>query len=152
MLLPVYLGLMAESESALAESFRAVASGHAAEADVFHLAGTLAKQCDAHSEALAPIIERYGASEVTEPQRLHATALAETRPGALGLLRDLHDLFLLASFVNLGWTILQQAGQALRDDELLKAVSTCARQTEQQLEWLNTRVKEAAPQTLVVAS
>ncbi len=49
MFLAYYLGLLHQSEVDLAEGFRKVADGHAAEADVYHVCSTLAKQCDAHA-------------------------------------------------------------------------------------------------------
>ncbi|MBI5159923.1 MAG: hypothetical protein HY996_00640 [Micrococcales bacterium] len=152
MLLPVYLGLLHRSEQSLAHSFRQVADGHAAEPDVLHLCRTLAGQCDAHAEALAPIIDRYGEQADDEPDRLHAVALGSVRSGPLGLLRDLQDLYLLASLVDITWTLVKQAGLGLRDEELLGIVADCDAETGVQLSWLRTRMKQAAPQALVVAS
>ncbi|WP_258375595.1 hypothetical protein [Curtobacterium sp. MCSS17_008] len=153
MLLPVYLGLLRRSEQLLAESFRQVAEGHAAEPDVFHLCHTLAVQCDGHAERLDPVIERYGEADTEdEPERLHAEALPTTRSGPVGLLRDLQDVYVLASLVDITWTVVRQAGQGLRDEELLAVVAGCAQETELQLSWLRTRMKQAAPQALVVAS
>jgi len=152
MLLPVYIGLLHRSERSLATSFRQVAEGHGGEPDVFHLCQTLAAQCDAHADALEPIIERYGEQPDDEPERLHADTLRSTRSGPLGLLRDLQDLYLIASLVDITWTLIKQAGQGLRDEELLRIVATCDAQTTGQLSWLRTRMKQAAPQALVVAS
>jgi hypothetical protein len=87
MMLPVYLGLLDRSEEVLAESYRQVADGHGDEPDVFHLCHTLAKQCDEHRRALAPVTERYGEQPDDEPERLHADGLQATRTGPLGLLR-----------------------------------------------------------------
>ncbi|WIB65957.1 MULTISPECIES: hypothetical protein [unclassified Curtobacterium] len=152
MLLPVYIGLLHRSEQSLATSFRQVAEGHGAEPDVFHLCHTLAAQCDAHAEALRPLVERYGEQPDDEPERLHADALSSTREGPLGLLRDLQDLYLIASLVDITWTLVKQAGQGLRDEELLRIVSDCDAETALQLSWLRTRMKQAAPQALVIAS
>lgn len=151
MLLSVYLGLLHRAEQALAESFRQVAEGHGPEPDVFHLCHTLAQQCDAHAEALGPIVERYGEEKADEPDRLHAEALAETRSGPLGLLRDLQDLYVLGTLVQGTWLMVQQAALALRDEELIGLVSRCESQTDTQLAWLRTRMKQAAPQVLIVA-
>lgn len=152
MLLPVYLGLLHGSEQSLAESFRQVAEGHAAEPDVLHLCHTLAAQCDAHVTALRPVVDRYGDAPDDEPDRLHADALSSTRSGPLGLLRDLQDVYVLASLVDITWTMVRQAGQGLRDEELLRVAARCSGETDLQLSWLRTRMKQAAPQALVVAS
>jgi hypothetical protein len=150
MKLPMYLGLLVEAERTLADSFRQVADGHSAEPDVFFLCRTLAGQCDQHREALQPLLGRYGeARSDDEPERLHADGLTETRTGPVGLLRDLQDLYLLASFVDITWTMIEQAGQARRDADLLSVVDTCDQETSIQLKWLRTRMKQAAPQALV---
>jgi hypothetical protein len=152
MKLPVYLGLLHKSEGILAESFRQVAEGHGDEPDVHFLCLTLARQCDEHQKALAPAVDRYGeVTEDDEPERLHAQGLSRTRTGPVGLLRDLQDLYLLASLVDITWTVVKQAGQGLRDSELLAIVATCDGQTGTQLKWLQTRIKQAAPQALIAA-
>jgi hypothetical protein len=149
--LPLYLGLLRRSEEVLAQSFGQVADGHADEPDVYHLCHTLAKQCAAHDQRLRPVIERYGEQGDDEPDRFHADALEETRSGGVGLLRDLQDLYLLASLVDITWTVVKQAGQGLRDEELLEIVASCEAETRVQLSWLTTRIKQAAPQALLVA-
>ena len=152
MKLPVYLGLLHSAEATLGQSFRQVAEGHGTEPDVHFLCRTLAAQCDRHTEALRPVIERYGeAGPDDEPERLHADGLSATRTGAVGLLRDLQDLYLLASFVDITWSMIRQAAQGLRDTELLGVVARCERETGVQVGWLKTRMKQAAPQALIAA-
>lgn len=152
MMLAVYLGLLDSSEKALAASFRQVADGHGDEPDVTHLCQTLAGQCDAHRKALEDAISRYGEHPEDEPERLHADELTSTRSGPIGMLRDLQDLYLLASLVDITWTMIRQAAQGLRDTDLAAVVSECEGQTKTQLAWLSTRMKQAAPQALIMAT
>jgi len=149
--LATYIGLIHTGEQTLAASFRQVAEGHAAEADVFHTCHNLAAQCDEHVEALAPLVERYGEQRATEPERLHAEGLAETRSGGLGLLRDLHDLYLLAHYLDISWTLVGQGAKGARDTEAIDIVASCEGDTKTQVAWLKTRLKQAAPQALLVA-
>jgi hypothetical protein len=150
--LSIYLGMLHRAETTLAASFRTVSDGHGAEPDIFFLCATLAQQCDQHVRLLQPVVDRYGEDgSDAEPERLHAEGLSRTRQGPVGLLRDLQDLYLLASLVDVTWTMVKQAGSALRDAELLEVVSRCEGQTSVQLRWLQTRMKQAAPQALVVA-
>jgi len=151
MMLPVYLGLLQKAEQALASSYRQVAKGHGAEPDVYHLCQTLAKQCDQHEQALAPVIQRYGERPDDEPERLHAQKILETRSGPVGLIRDLQDLYLLANLVDVTWMMVKQAALGLRDGELIRVVSECDSQVKGQLSWLITRMKQAAPQALIIA-
>jgi hypothetical protein len=58
---------------------------------------------------------------------------------------------LLASFVDITWTMVKQAASALRDEELVSVVAQCDTETSTQLKWLQSRMKQAAPQALVVA-
>jgi hypothetical protein len=150
--LSTYVALADRSEQTLAESLRAVAVGHQAEADVFHTCQLLAQWSDGHRARLAPVVERYGEDAgVEEPERLHATGLAEVRSGPVGLLRDLQDLYVLASLVETTWTVIAQGAQGLRDRELLEIARSSQSDTQRQLTWLNTRMKVAAPQALIVA-
>lgn len=151
MMLPVYLGLLQKAEQALASSYRQVAAGHGGEPDVYHLCHTLAKQCDEHEQALTPVIERYGERPDDEPERWHAEELSQTRSGPLGLLRDLQDLYLLANLVDVTWMMVKQAALGLRDEQLIQVVSECEGQVRVQLGWLTTRMKQAAPQALIIA-
>jgi hypothetical protein len=148
----LYLGLLRNAEHTLAASLRQVAEGHGDEPDVYHLCHTLAEQCDDHVSRLNPIVERYGVRPDSEPERFHADALEGTRSGPVGLLRDLQDVFLFASLVDITWTVVKQAAMALRDEELLAVVGSCEHETQVQLSWLKTRMKQAAPQALLVAT
>ena len=146
-----YLGLLETGCGTLAKSYRQVADGHADEADVKRICQQFAAQCDQQEEQLRPFTERYGSHPSGEPERLHADGLSQTRSGGLGLLRDLHDLYLLAGYLDMAWMLVDQAAKGARDQELIDTVEACAKQTEAQQKWLTTRLKTAAPQALLVA-
>jgi hypothetical protein len=146
-----YLGLLHRAQCNLAAAFREVAEGHREEVDVFHTCQMLARECRRHAEALHPFVQRYGEDAPEEPDRLHSEIFKATRTGALGLLRDLQDLYLMAAECDITWTLVGQAAQGLRDDDLLSVVTTNETETAVQLKWLRTRMKQAAPQALVVA-
>jgi len=57
----------------------------------------------------------------------------------------------MATECDICWTVVGQAAQGLRDTELATTVKDCAAGTAVQLAWLGTRMKQAAPQALVVA-
>jgi hypothetical protein len=145
-----YLGLLHRAQTELARAFREVATAHRDEADVFHTAQRLARQCDRHAEQLHPFAERYGEEADDEPERLHSDLFQGTRTGGLGLLRDLHDLYLMACECDVAWTLVGQAAQGARDDDLFAVVQGCEGETATQMAWLRGRMKEAAPQALVV--
>lgn len=150
--LATYVALADHSEQTLADSMRAVAQGHARQVDVFHTCHTLAGWSDQHRQKLVPVVERYGEREdIDEPERLRADALTSIRDGEIGLLRDLQDLHLLATLVHSTWTVIAQGAQGLRDHQLLDIATSSQAETTRQLTWLMTRMKQAAPQALIVA-
>jgi hypothetical protein len=151
MKLPVYLGMLHHAEQELSHSFRTVAEGHGDEPDVHSACMLLAQQCDEHVEAMRPFIDRYGSQDDDEPERLHAVALPGPRTGPLALLRDLQDVHLLATFVDTTRTLVGQAAAALRDEDLQRVIAAQEAQTQVQVAWLTTRMKQAAPQALIVA-
>jgi hypothetical protein len=151
MQLPHYIGLLHRSEAELAIAFDEVAGAHVDEVDVHTMCTKLARTCRAHEDALRPFIERYGERPDDEPDRLHSELFQGTREGPLALLRDLQDLYLMATECDICWTVIGQAAQGARDEELLEIVHTCEGETSIQVKWLKTRMKQAAPQALVVA-
>jgi hypothetical protein len=132
MQLPRYLELLHREQLDLAQAFREVAEAHRDEADVARQCERLADQCETHAERLAPFI---GEGPETEPD----------------LLADLHDLYRRAAHCDMAWTLAGQGAQGARDRELLEVVQGCESETAIQLKWLRTRLKQAAPQALVVA-
>lgn len=152
MLLAHYLGLLHHACDNLASAFREVAEAHGEEPDVKTICNKLAADSQRHAEQLRPFAERYGEEADDEPDRLHTDLFEGARSGPLSLLRDLHDLYLMATECDITWTLVGQAAQGARDDDLLAVVHGCEHETSTQLKWLKTRMKEAAPQTLVVAS
>jgi hypothetical protein len=151
MMLPVYLGMLHRAEQVLAESLHTLGDGHADEPDVYEATLLLAKQSEAHVRRLQSSVDRYGEQSDDEPDRLHAVALPEPRTGPLGLLRDLQDVHLLATFVDATYKLVKQAALALRDDELLAAIAACEGEVAIQVDWLAMRASVAAPQALLVA-
>ena len=56
----------------------------------------------------------------------------------------------MACECELSWALVGQAARGARDRELLAVVSRCEGETSTQVRWLRTRMKQAAPQALVV--
>jgi len=122
-------GLLTSRETQLAQAFRDVAARHAAEPDIAHLAQTLAAQCDQHAARLEPFPE---GGQVPE------------------LLRDLQELYVRAAECELYWSVVLQLAQALRDEELIATATECQKESALQCQWLKSRIKQAAPQALLV--
>jgi hypothetical protein len=147
-----YLALLHSSEQQLADALLEVAQHHGDEPDIAQTCQLLASWSREAIGLLAPLIERYAEEKNDEPERLTQALFSGTRTGSLALLRDLHDLWLLANEVHLCLVVLSQAAAALRDNELAAVCEQIGGQNKRQVAWCLTRIKQAAPQTLVVAA
>ncbi len=101
-------------------------------------------------EALSLMVDQYGAETSDEPKQLAGALFHGARIGGIGLLRDLHDLELLAYHVHLCWFALGQGTSALRATALAQLCDELGLETDRQIAWLRTRMREIAPQALVV--
>jgi hypothetical protein len=145
-----YLAVLHRSQEQLAGAFRAIADTHGDDAEVRRACLRFAKHCDGHAERLAPFVADYAPGAGDPPADLHSDRFVGPRAGAFGLLRDLHDLYLMATECDVVWTLVGQAAQGARDHDLLDAVHTCEGETAVQMQWAKGQMKQAAPQTLVV--
>lgn len=146
-----YINLVHRTEIDLVEAFKLVGKAHGDEVDVYQTCTLLASWSETLSKDLEPFAKKYKEEDDDEPDRLMKTLLKKTRKGGMALLRDLHDLYLVVSEVEVCCTILKQGGTALRDKDLVSTCEEVERQSKRQLSWLLTRMKSAAPQTLIVA-
>jgi hypothetical protein len=146
-----YVRLAHHSETQLAKAFAKVSDHHWDEPDIEETCLLLCSWSKDKSEAIRPFISKYGQKRIKEPEQLYSDLFQGPRKGGLGLLRDLHDLWLLATEAHISWTVLLQASFALRDQALEALCRRHTQQTERQLLWLQTRTKQAAPQALIVA-
>ena len=146
-----YIRLAHHSETELAKAFATVSDHHRDEPDVEETCRLLGSWSKQKSDGIRPFISKYGEKRIKEPEQLYSDLFQGPRRGGLALLRDLHDLWLLATEAHISWTLLLQASLALRDQPLESLCRHHLHQTERQIAWLQTRTKQAAPQALIVA-
>ena len=137
-------------ERELALALEKVALRHADQPDVPPILRTLAQWSTLHAEKLQPLLKRYPGAAALSPRILSSVLFKGPRKGGIGLLRDLADLAILAHALHGTWTMIDQAAAALRDAEMKAMCDTFISQTKRQIEWLDTRIKQTAPQALVV--
>lgn len=147
-----YLGLLHRSQREFADALCAVRRAHPDEPDLIGVCERLAGQCGDNARRLEPFVRRYSAHPPEEPERMHATLFSGGRQGRLGLLRDLHDLYLLATQCEISGTLIAQAAEGAGDEELIDVVRRCGAATTAHLLWLRTLMRQIAPQALIVAS
>ena len=146
-----YLKLLQQSEKTLVPSFSKVAEQHGDEPDITGNCNLSGKWSQGFVEALEPFVAKYKPEKNNEPRKLMCTLFDKTRKGSLGLLRDLHDLWLLANEAQLSCLLLKQAADGLQDQPLKLTCEQIEEKTKKQLAWLLSRMKQAAPQILIAA-
>lgn len=147
MALAEHLALLRDSQLRLATAMHEVAGAHAGEADVRQQCDRLAAQCEDQARGLERFVDRHA-----RPDTEHVLDPAAPARAVSGdLLLDLQHLYVLASGCDVAWTLVVQAAQGARDGELLDLAGRCEQETAMQLRWLRTRLKQAAPQALVVS-
>jgi len=146
-----YIDIVHRTELDLVKAFKQVAKAHGDEVDVYQTCTMLSSWSQRLANEVEKFTSVYEKEKDNEPDRLTQTLLKKTRKGAMALLRDLHDLYLIVSEVQICCTILKQAATGLHDKALMSTCEEIERQSKRQLSWLMTRVKSAAPQTLIVA-
>jgi hypothetical protein len=144
-----YIEYLRRSEKELSKAFTLIAKHHIVEPDVHSMCNLFSTWCDKHVLRLEEQIERFGSQEEKESDRL-GYSIFKMRAGSLGLLRDLHDAFLMTTEVKLSWVILLQCSKSLRDSDLEVVVANCGLQTQRQLEWIYSKIKISASQVLTV--
>ena len=148
--LPSYLGIVHESETYLADALTMLSDRHSEDADVRDTARLLARWSRRHIDAIEPHFDRHGVRELPGPARLREALFHGTRTGGLGLLRDLHDLLTLASYVRGAWTAVFQAAMELHDEALAALCTTAVEDVDRQITWMKTTIRTVAPQALTV--
>lgn len=147
-----YIRLLQNSEQQLAEAFSKVSDHHSEEPDIYFMCRMLSGWSVRDAAMLEPMVEKYAQErkKSEEPERLYQTLFKEPRKGALGILRDLHDLWLLVKEIEISASVLLQAARALRDMDLESVLMGINKDMKRQGDWLLTRIKQAAPQILMV--
>ena len=106
-----YIKLLHHSQQALTNALRAVGAAHPDEPDVRIDSDKFAGRLERHTAKLEPALQRYSDGADAEPEHLLSNLFHGPRSGPLGVLRDLHDLYLLTSECDIVWTLIAQAAQ-----------------------------------------
>jgi hypothetical protein len=147
---PDYLSLLKEANQAFCEAARQVATDHSENAEVVHGSQLMQQIATEANDQLQAFIEKYGSVENKEPCSLKKTLFARRRFGDFGLLRELHDLYLLATEIYVINSAVLDGAKELRDHALLCYCQWLEGQSDRQKIWCMTQVKENAAQSLVV--
>jgi hypothetical protein len=145
-----YIALLLANEECLVRGWETLRSCHAATPDIGPQSALFTAWSRESAAAMRPYADKYGERREGEPEALDR-ALSLGRSGdAFGLLRDLQDLWLMVGESTICAAVLLQGAHALADRGLEADLHGIDSRNGRQRDWLLTRIRQAAPQTLIV--
>jgi hypothetical protein len=144
----------------LVDDLTSTSERHAADHDIFHMGRLLSSLCSDLVGELKSFAEQHGSRLSRHVVRSAGRSVGRgTDPGGSAaldrfentgsqLLSDLRNVLLGAQQAAIDCTILYQGALALRDEALSRLSEKGAAETERVVQWLKSRIKEAAPQIL----
>ena len=147
-----------EAELHLNLELQRIGERHAADHEIAHVVRDLAAWSERHVERLASEGRRFGLElgEVprsTNPlvagvRRKSSELMGRRHASAVLLVNDLRQVFGEVSLVHLDWVLLGQLAKATRDQALLTLAEECRAESERQLTWAETKLKESVVQAM----
>ena len=95
-------------------------------------------------------IRELGSSTGPEAANTRPALFRTDHPAAVALLWELEDLLTLTHRTRAAWSSLDQAAKASKHAGLNAAVQGCSVQVEREIAWIETQLKNRAPQALLV--
>lgn len=145
-----YLGLLRDAADGFQQAAAQVSQDHSENSEIVRGVEYMRKLAAEMIERLQPFLKKYGGLETEEPRELKKVLFSDRRHGDFGLLRELHDLFLVTAEIYVTNLVLIDAAKELRDPELLDTCTWIADQADRQKVWCTTQVQDNAAQSLVV--
>jgi ferredoxin-nitrate reductase len=152
MQIAVYMALTIESEQLLQTAYLNVASRHERDAGIRDGCHRAARFAEIRLNGGRELSEKFGTTSSHDPKLLANALFHGLRADALGLVRDLHDLSLLANQSLLCWTGVSQACKALHDEAAVATCQVSIKSLQLEITRLNNELKEAAPQALTIST
>jgi hypothetical protein len=147
-----------EAEVDLHLELQRVAERHATDHEVAHVLGDLATWSASHVEKLASEGRRFDLDLGNKPRSTNPVAagvrrrsselLGRRHTGAVMLVNDLRQIYGDASLVQLDWVLLAQLAKSKHDQALLGLAESCRAETQRQMTWAETKLKESVVQAL----
>ena len=146
-----YLSILLSANIEFEHACETVTAHHATHLEIVAGLKTLKKYSTDVETMLKPFLERYGQQPPEKPEALR-NVLFKPYPGEFGLIRDLHDLYVLGQNSVIAATIVHHAAEGLHDGELLSAVTTIVDRVRMQAQWAKTNLQHQSSHALVVPS
>jgi anaerobic selenocysteine-containing dehydrogenase len=145
-----YLSLLQDANDGFQTACDQVLQDHSENPDVVRGSKIMRDLAHQANQRLQALLNTYGGSKPEEPRNLRHALFNKHRFGDFGLLREVHDLYLLATEVSLANLVLLEAAKELRDEGLLDFCTWMAEQADRQKSWCTSQAQDNAAQSLVV--
>lgn len=147
--LPAMLDRLQRQEQKLAAAFDEMAHRHSGEYEITRGCILLGGWSKARLSKLEQVRQRSGQSN---PLPLpDGTMLSPEQEKGLGLLLDIEQLLSLAHQTQVAWVAVAQAVKTLKNKSLKSSVLSGCNELERAIEWLETQLRNSAPQSILYA-
>jgi len=136
------------NEDRLAEAHGAIATTHAGESEIAQGCTLLKTWAKEDARKLQIILNDLDA-EPAESERPRPVRRRQKLPG-IGLLWDLEELLTLTQAARASSLSVEQAAKAAKNLGLIDTVTSSRASLDRQVAWLETQLKNAAPQAILV--
>lgn len=138
-----YLRTLCRREEELVDACEALANQH--DETAFTFIGLLSQQ---RTYSLRALLDRYTVENGQTSPEPNKPLFHGPRTGGLALLYDLHELWLLATEIQLSYKLLSGVARSLRDGDLQNVSKWFAKGVDEQFLHLRALIKRAARESL----
>ncbi|MGY2873862.1 hypothetical protein ACVW00_001052 [Marmoricola sp. URHA0025 HA25] len=158
--IPVVLADLHEAEVHLHLELQRLGERHGADHEDAHVTRDLAAWSAAHVQRLASEGRRFDLELGDVPRSTNPLAAGVRRKSselmgrrhapAVLLVNDLRQVYGDACLVHLDWVLLGQLAQATRDSALLDLAGSCGAESERQVHWAESKLKDSVVQAMTI--
>ncbi len=147
-----YIGLLLANETLMIRGWETLCTSHPGTPDIGPQSALFTTWSRENAAVVRSHVARYDERHEGEPEALERALSIGRSQNGFGLLRDLHDLWLMVNESTISVEVLIQGARALGDRDLERDLRSVEARNARQRTWLRTRIRQAAPQTLAVPS
>jgi len=148
--LPRVLALLLDAEQQLAEAWREMAERHSADYEVARGGKLFFRWSNEDAAQLEQMRHEFESASSDEATVIRAALFRPRDEARISLLRDIQDMLALAHYARAAATALELAAKVLQHEALGECVLHCSTRLDREIGWLQTHLKNAAPQALLV--
>lgn len=147
-----YISWLLTNEQRLAQAWKELITAHPTTPDIGIQCTLFASWSQENMTVLHPYLDKYGVVQMQEPKAFSDLSSFHPAKNTFGLMYNMRDLWLMVNESTLLLAVLLTGVQPLKDTALERCLKDIKQRNERQRNWVLSRIKAAAPQTLSVPS